>query len=145
MATAPCGGSFQLHVTAHMRRFGVVPSGECQRSSAGTDEVHWGHAANLSIPPEARRLHDGSFQPASLGGRARAPGLPPAKSRRVHLPFRSTWLEATDSQEQGSEAGVIGERTPALLMTGSPQSGLDLTSQGWPPMHCLCCGDGFPL
>ena len=43
-----------------------------------------------------------------LGGRTRASGLSAAKSRRLHVPFRSASLEATDSQEQGNEAGVIG-------------------------------------
>ena len=35
-----------------------------------------------------------------LGGRTRASGLPPAKSRRLHLPFRSAELDAADSQEK---------------------------------------------
>ena len=29
------------------------------------------------------------------------------QSRRLHLPFRSAWLEVTDAQEQGNKLGVI--------------------------------------
>src|SRR5262245_22146071 len=36
-----------------------------------------------------------------LGGRARASGLPAAKSRRLHLPLRAARMEATGSQERG--------------------------------------------
>ena len=52
-----------------------------------------------STPPASGRARSSprSSRPALLGGRARAPGLPPADPERLHLPLRAAGLEAAAS------------------------------------------------
>ena len=47
-----------------------------------------------------------------LGGRARAPGLSPEISRRLHLPFHPARLDAPGPQDQGIETGIVASRRP---------------------------------
>ena len=102
---------FQIHDPTTLNRQGndvgaELPLGDLLRRRRAAPGRRGHDRRRRGLRPLARQgRHRGRAGRAVLGGRARAPGLPPALSERVHLPLRAP----------GLGAAAAGRRRPRLV------------------------------